>query len=120
MIEELMVLSTKRTNWFPAKHGILDTYSPMTIVDGRTLDYKKDCTYEFGTYVQAHTNDTTMNDEVERGIDAIYLRPKNNIHGGHRVMNQRTGTVITRNVVMPIPLPTIVKECVEEMANAKA
>ena len=116
MIEELMVHSTKRINWFPAKHSIYDTYSPMTILEGQTLDYKKDCTYKFGTYVQAHTQNNPTNPMMEHRIDSIYLRPNENQQGGHIIMNLNTGKRITKNKVTAIPLLATVKNKVEEMA----
>ena len=63
-----------------------------------------------------HSNEENTNNEIERGIDGIYLRPNNNIQGRHRVINLNMGQVITRNIVQPIPLPAAVKEKVEEMA----
>ena len=110
MIKELAIWCTNRLNWFPAKNGISKIYSPMTIVQGKTLDYKKDCEIEFGTYVQAHNENKPSNNMVERGIDGIYLRPNENDQGGHMVMNLTTGIVITRNVVTPIPLPSTAAE----------
>ncbi len=71
MIMELMHLSAERINWFPAKHGIRKYYSPLTIVTGWTLDYNKHCKYGFGTYLQAHTQNTPTNSMQEHTIDAI-------------------------------------------------
>ena len=75
MIRQLAVTSTEKFNNFPAKNGISDHYSPETLVTGKTLSYKKDCLYEFGEYVQAHTYNEPRNDMRERSYDAIYLRP---------------------------------------------
>ena len=58
MIIELVEMSANRLNWFPEKNGISKYYSPRTIIEGRPLDYKKDCAHEFGTYVQAHIHRT--------------------------------------------------------------
>ena len=41
MIKELVTLCTNRLNWFPAKNRISSTYSPMTIITGKTIEYKK-------------------------------------------------------------------------------
>src|SRR5210317_1695043 len=85
LIKQLAMICTNSLNWFPAKNGVSSNYSPMTIIEGKCLDYKKDCTYEFGTYVQAHSNNEETNDMTDRSIDTIYLRPNNNIQGSHRV-----------------------------------
>ena len=81
MIKELVTSVTNQLNWFPAKNGISKYYSPMTIITGKQLNYKKDCTHEFGTYVQAHHDSEPTNDMTERGIDGIYLRPNKNDQG---------------------------------------
>ena len=88
----------------------------MTIVTGRKLDYKKHCTMEFGTYVQAHNKNDPSNNNIEQSIDGIYLRPNENIQGGHLIMNLNTGKIISRARVTKIPLPSTVKEKVEQMA----
>ena len=97
MIKELVTLCTNRLNWFPAKNGISNNYSPMTIITGKTIDYKKDCVHEFGTYVQAHMENTPQSSMTERSIDGIYLRPNENIQGGHLIMNLSTRKKISRN-----------------------
>ena len=40
---------------------------------GKVLEYKKHCKYEFGTYVQAHTQNNLTNIMEERTIDCVYL-----------------------------------------------
>ena len=47
--------------------------------------------HEFGTYVQAHMENTPQSSMTERSIDGIYLRPNNNMQGGHFIMNFSTG-----------------------------
>ena len=76
MIKELVIGSTEKFNFFVAKNGVSDHFSPETIVTGRKLNYKKHCLYEFGEYVQAHTYNEPRNDMRERTLDTIYLRPK--------------------------------------------
>ena len=53
---------------------------------------------------------------TERGIDGIYLRPNENLQGGHLIMNLNTGKRISRPRVTAIPLTAHVKQHVEEMA----
>ena len=119
MIKHLAIISTDRINWFPAKHGISKNYSPMTIIMDRTLEYKKHCIHEFGTYVQGHTENVKQSSMTKRGIDAIYLRPNKNQQGGHYIMNLSTGNVITHSRCTAAPLPSTVKKRVEEMALEK-
>ena len=85
MIVKLIRLCAKRLNWFPAEHGTSKCCSPMTVVTGKTLDYEKHCRYEFGTCVQASTQNAPVNSVKERTIDGIYLGPSDNVQGGHCV-----------------------------------
>ena len=87
-----------------SKHDISKTYSPMTIVTGKSLDYDKHLQHEFGTYVQAHTKNDPTNQMTKRAIDGIYLRPNRNRQGGHIVMNLTTDQAITRNKADAVPL----------------
>jgi hypothetical protein len=73
----------------------------------------------FGAYVQANQENSPTNTNKERTIDAIYLRPHNNIQGGHELMDLNTGAVITRRKVTEIPVTTLVIKAVEEMAYAE-
>ena len=70
----------------------------------KVLDYNKHCKYEFGEYVQAHHQNNKVNDMKERTIDAIYLKPNDNKHGGHVLMNLNTGERKIRGNVTPLPL----------------
>jgi hypothetical protein len=54
MVKVLINDSAKKLNFFPAKNGISQYYSPRVILHHQNLDYDKHCQYAFGTYVQAH------------------------------------------------------------------
>ena len=84
---------------------------------GQVVDYNRHCKYEYGNYVQVHTQNVPTNVVQERMIDCIYLRPNENNQGGHILMNLNTGKRITRGRVTEIPLPQMVKEKVEQMAD---
>ena len=51
------------------------------LLNQRTLDYKKECQVPFGAYVQAHNQPTYTNNNAPRTLDAIYLRPAQNMQG---------------------------------------
>ena len=70
----------------------------------------------FGAYVQANQDNSPTNTQAGRFLDTIYLRPMNNIQGGHEVMNLATGQVITRAVVRECPLTQVVINAVESIA----
>jgi hypothetical protein len=56
MVKVLVNDSAKKLNFFPAKSGISQYYSPRMILHQQNLDYDKHCQYAFGTYIQAHEN----------------------------------------------------------------
>jgi hypothetical protein len=62
---------TKKLNFFPAKGGVCDYYSPYVIMSGRKLDYSKHLKYQFGSYVQANQDNDPTNTNAPRTIDAI-------------------------------------------------
>jgi hypothetical protein len=63
----------KKLNFFPAKNGISQYYSPRMILHQQNLDYDKHCQYAFGTYVQAHDEPDPSNTNAPRTLDCIYL-----------------------------------------------
>jgi hypothetical protein len=54
MVKVLVNDSAQKLNFFPAKNGISQYYSPRMILHQRNLNYDMHCQYAFGTYVQAH------------------------------------------------------------------
>ena len=53
-------------NAFPPKSGLSKTYSPHTIITGKTLDWKKSCKLHFGAYAQVHEDRNVTNTLKER------------------------------------------------------
>ncbi|MGC8483976.1 MAG: hypothetical protein ACP5OE_10085 [Thermodesulfobium sp.] len=121
------MVSTKQLNLLPAKGGVSPYLSPHVILGGRNWDFNKHCQIPFGAYVQAYqenapknTNDPRTidaNTNDPRTIDAIYLRPANNIQGGHELMDLNSGRVITRPRVWEIPVTPVIVRAVEDMAE---
>ena len=106
---------TSKLNIFPAKGGISPYYSPRILLNQRTLDYKKECQVPFGAYVQAQNQPTYTNSNAPRTLDAIYLRPAQNMQGGHELMDLTSGLVITHANVTEIPVTDLVIKAVEKM-----
>ena len=115
MIRYLSMECTSKLNIFPAKGGISPYYSPRILLNQQTLDYKKECQVPFGAYVQAHNQPTYTNSNAPRTLDAIYLRPAQNMQGGHELMDLTSGLVITRANVTEIPVTDLVIKAVEKM-----
>ena len=53
-------------NAFPPKICLSRTYIPHTIMAGKQLDFKKQCRFPFGAYVQAHNDRNMTNLMVDR------------------------------------------------------
>ena len=119
MIRQLAMRVTSMLNMFPAKGGISPYYSPQQIITKRTLDYNRDCRYEFGAYVQANQHNEPTNSNEPRTIDAIYLRPTMNQQGGHELMDLHTGHLITRSKVTVLPITASAIARVDELGFAQ-
>ena len=116
MIRYLAMNQVNQLNLFPVKGGVSPYYSPRMILNQSNLDYNKHCTVPFGAYVQANHETTKTNSNVNRTLDAIYLRPAQNQQGGHELMDLNSGKLITRNIVHEIPVTDVVIKAVETMA----
>jgi len=117
MTKYLAMTEVEKLNYFPAKGGVSEYYSPRMLMKKRNLNYKKDCAIPFGTYVQANRENKPTNDNRARTLDAIYLRPTLDRQAGHEVMNLATGKAITCARVWEIPITPIIIKAVETMAE---
>jgi len=82
--------------------------SPMTIMSGETLDYKKHLGLQIGQYCQVHEEDAPRNSQNPRTRGAIALGPSGNLQGGFKFMALNTGKKITRYSWDEIPMPETV------------
>ena len=105
-------------NSFPVKGGILNVHSPQVLFTQCPIDFQKQCTIEFGSYVQAIHENKPTNTPASRSLDGIYLGPLDNIQGGHSVLNLKTGKVLTRHKVRVVPLPDVVRDHVVALGVA--
>ena len=111
LVKMLVTESAKKLNFFPAKNGVSQYYSPRMILHQRSLDYSRHCQYAMGTYVQAHDEPTVSNTNAPRSLDCIYLRYNDNAQGGHELLHLPTNAVIKRRTVTPVPItPAIIKQ----------
>ena len=111
LVKILVTESAKKLNFFPAKHGVSQYYSPRMLMHQRNLDYSRHCQYALGTFVQAHDEPKHSSTNAPRSLDCIYLRYTDNIQGGHELLHLQTNSVITRRKVTPVPItPAIIKQ----------
>jgi hypothetical protein len=99
MVKYLACGAAAKLNFFPAKHGVSKYYSPRMILHQKNLDYKKDCQYSIGMYVQGHDELNITNTNTSRTLDCIYLRPHSTAQGGHELLHLDTNKVITQRRV---------------------
>jgi hypothetical protein len=91
MVKILTMECAKKQNSFPPKGGISPYYSPRVILPKQALEYIKNCTIPFASYVQAHTKPDPKNTQHPRTLDCLYLRYVDNNQGGHEVLDLRIG-----------------------------
>ena len=104
LVKMLVTESAKKLNFFPAKHGVSQFYSPRMMLHQRNLDYNRHCQYALGTYVQAHDEPQFSNTNAPRSLDCIYLRYNDNVQGGHELLHLPTNSMLTRRTITPVPI----------------
>jgi hypothetical protein len=110
MVKVLIDDSVKKLNFFPAKNGISQYYSPCIILHQQNLDYDKHCQYSFGTYVQAHDEPDPSNTNAPCTLDCNYFLYNDNEQGGHDILHLQMNCMITRHRVTHILItPAIIK-----------
>ena len=96
MIRYMTMNCANQLNMFPAKGGISQYYSPYVILKKRHVDYNIHCQVPFGAYVEGNDKSKPYNDNKERTVSGIYLRPMSNLQGSHEIMDLHSGKRITR------------------------
>jgi len=117
MIQALVYHATKGLNLFPAKNGISDTLSPLTIMTGRANPDYNDLKLEFGSYVQVFEDNTSSNTTTSRNTGAIVLNPTGNAQGDYFFMSLVTGKRLSRHQWTKIPMTNAVISAVKAMAE---
>jgi hypothetical protein len=85
-----IVLNVFKLLIFSDQGGVSDTLSPMTIMSGETLDYKKHPSLHIGQYLQVHEEDNPHNIQIAQTKGALYLGPGGNLQGGFKFMALNT------------------------------
>ena len=94
MVVHLMIAVVFYENAFAWMDGVLKILSPLTIVEGTTLDFNLHFRVIFGEFVQ--TYDGTNNAMSLRSTDAIALSPNSNLQGGIICFSLATGKMFQR------------------------
>ncbi len=115
----IVLYCVRMLNYFPAKGGISDIYSPMTIMTGQTLSFKEHLRLQIGSYVQVHEEDTPRNSQLPRTKGAICLGPSGNQQGGYKFLSLKSGYRITRRSWDEIPMPDTVIDRVNVLGHGQ-
>ena len=118
LIIELIYSSILWINAFPPKCGLSSTLSPRNILTGIQFDYNKHCKLQFGSYAQAHHENSPTNTQSARTVGAICLGPTRNIEGSFKFLNLRTGKRITGRRWTTLTMPQEVIERVNKLGAA--
>lgn len=108
----------KLLNYFTAKGGVSNQYSPKAILSGKLVHFKY-YTMPFGTYCQVHEEVTPWNSMVTQTQGAITLGPSGNSQGGHKFLSLTTGKVLTHQAWNILPMPTGVIKRVNTLAHSQ-
>ena len=106
MVKIIVQEAAKKLNFFPARHGISEFYSPRMILHQRNLNYSKHCKYSFGSFVEASNEPNPTNTTAPHTLDCIYLCYNDADQGGHECLHLPTNRIITRSKVTLIPITT--------------
>jgi len=119
LIVHLVFYATQMINCFPVSVGISKTVSPMTLMTGQPLNYKRHLALAFGQYCQVHEEELPRNSLLPRTRGAICLGPTGNLQGGYKFMALDTGKRITRRSWDAIPMPDTVIARVNELGKGQ-
>ena len=115
---ELVLSCVSMLNVVPRAAGASESLSPMELLTGRTLDYKKHCQLAPGAYCLVHEDlGVQTNSMKERALGAIAIGPTSNIQGSYRFLSLKSGEIITRRTWDVLPATPEVEEKVHAMAG---
>ena len=114
---ELILTCASMLNVIPREAGVSNTLSPMELLTGRSLDYKKHCVLAPGTYCLVHEEHLPRNSMRERATGAIAIGPTATLQGAYRFLSLRSGHIITRRNWTVMPVPPEAVDRVEQLAG---
>ena len=92
-------------NAIPHKAGAVQGISPLQIITGRTVNYKKYCRACMGGYAEASTYVIVMNDNTPHTHSCIALGPAGNRQGSVNCFDLEIGKDVVCRNINQIPWP---------------
>ena len=92
VVRRLVEVAIRNLNQFPAENGILNKYSPLTVITGRpSVDYN-DILLDFGTYTEVYEDNGWITSSNRfRSTPAICLGPTFYRNSGYYFLSLVTG-----------------------------
>ena len=105
-----MVMETAaKLNYFPAKGGCSNYFSPSKILHHVKLNYKKHCSVPLLSYVLIHNEPTLTNTVCTHALDCLFLCTIQTKQGGYECYHIPTHQIITQPYLTVAPTtPTII------------
>jgi hypothetical protein len=113
MVTYMIFYAVKLLNYFPAKGGAPDFYSPKAILSGEAVHYKY-YNMPFGSYCQVQEENAPRNSMDAQTQGALLLGPSGNVQGG---LSLTMAKVITRRAWNLLPMPMGVLERIHTLAK---
>ncbi|CAJ1934587.1 unnamed protein product [Cylindrotheca closterium] len=107
---------TKISNYYPAKGGLSEYYSPHMIMHQRMVDASKEFVAKIGAYVHGYGHDT-KNNMAAQTIKGVYMGPTDDIQEGHRIYDLNTKCKARRAKIKVLPMTDQVIKIIEEHAR---
>jgi hypothetical protein len=117
MCRAVVEKAVRDLNQFPAKDGIAEKMSPLTIMTGKPFPDYGDLLLEFGTYVHIFEDNDPTNTTKARTTPAIALNSTGNESGAYVFMSLVTGFTVERKQWDELIMHAHVIRAVEVMAE---
>ena len=103
VIFHMQIETAAKLDYFPAKVGCSNYFSPREILHHVNLDYKKHCSVPLLSYVLTHNEPTLTNTVDVHALDCLFLCATETKQGGYECYHIPTCQVLTQPYVTVIP-----------------
>ena len=86
--------SSKKLNFFPARHGLSKCYSPKMTLHKEHIYCDAYFTLKQGEQAQRKNEPDRINKNTPRALDYLRLRPLSNKQKGHDLLHSQTNKIV--------------------------
>ena len=98
-------------------HNRMDEASPKELLTGRKINFETDLRAGFGDYVHATASNIVKNSMEARTQGCIALIPNGNLQGSMKFLRLDTNKIVTRDQWKALPMPDIVINRLNDLAD---